>query len=144
LRIIWRSESVAQDTQVKIIFITIIIYWGKAIFILHIILYLTTWIYFINCNIAPYSYFPHVLSLYILYVELQTMQYFNCIIDCNIVPYSYLSHVLSLHGLYIELQTLKYIKCIIKFNIVPYIYFLIFCPYISCIYSYRLWNVLTV
>ena len=43
----------------------------------------------INCNIVPYSYFPHVLSLYIMYTQLQTVKCINFIINCNIVPYSY-------------------------------------------------------
>jgi len=41
----------------------------------------------IKCNIVPYSYFRHVLSLHILYIQLQTVKYINCIIiNCNIVP----------------------------------------------------------
>jgi len=73
----------------------------------------------INCNIVPYSYFPHVLSLHILYIQLQTLKYINCIINCNIVPHSYFPHILSLYILYIQLQTVKYINCII----VPHSYF---------------------
>ena len=30
---------------------------------------------YINCNIVPYSYFPHVLLLHILHVHLQTYKY---------------------------------------------------------------------
>ena len=35
----------------------------------------------------PYSYFPHVSSLQILYIQLQTLKYIYCIINCNIAPY---------------------------------------------------------
>jgi len=48
-----------------------------------------------------------------MYIQLQTLNYINCIINCNIVPYSYFHYVLSLHILYIELQTLKCILCIL-------------------------------
>jgi len=52
-------------------------------------LYTATDFKFINCiikyNTLPYSYFPHVLSLHILYIKLQTVKYINCIINCNIV-----------------------------------------------------------
>jgi len=106
-------------------------------------IWLTEYI-FMKCIIFPHSYFSHVLLLRILYIQLQTVKCINCIINCNIVPYSYFPHVLLLHILYIQLQTVKCINCIINCNIVPYSYFLMFCYYISCIYSYRLWNVLTV
>ena len=98
----------------------------------------------INCNIVPDSYFPHVLSLHILYIQLQTVKCINCIINCNIVPYSYFPHVLSLHILYIQLQTVKCINCIINCNIVPIHISHMFCHYISSIYSYRLQNILNV
>ena len=98
----------------------------------------------INCNIVPYSYFPHVLSLHILYIQLQTLKCINCIINCNVVPCSYFPHVLSLHILYIQLQTSKYINCTINSNIVQYSYFPHVLCQISCIYSYRLRNILTV
>jgi len=78
---------------------------------------------YINCNIFPYSYFPHVLSLHILYIQLQTVKCINCIINCKIFPYSYFPHVLSLHILYTQLQTVKCINCIINCNIVLYSYF---------------------
>ena len=77
----------------------------------------------INCNIVPYSYFPHVLSLHILYIQLQTVKCINCIINCNIVPYSYFPHVLSLNILYIQLQIVKFINYIIKSNTVLHSYF---------------------
>jgi hypothetical protein len=73
---------------------------------------------FISIYIVPYSYFPHVLSLHILYIQLQTVKCINCIINCNIVPYSYFHNVMYLHILYIYLQTLKYIN----WNTVPYSY----------------------
>jgi hypothetical protein len=92
--------------------------------VLHIIVNLTIWIYatFIHCNIVPYSYFPHVLLLHMLYIQLQTLKCINSIINCNIVPYPYFPHVLSLHILYIQLQTVKYINWIINCNIFPYLY----------------------
>jgi hypothetical protein len=78
------------------------------------------YIHIINCNIVTYPYFPPVLSLHILHIQLQTVKYIDCIINCNIVTYPYFPPVLSLHILYIQLQTVKYIGCIINCNIVPY------------------------
>jgi len=108
----------------------------------------------INCNIVPYSYFPYVMLLHILHIHLQILKCINCVIEtlkcikcninCNIVPYSYISHVLLLHILYIHLQTLKYINCIINCNIAVTNMSLTFYYYISCIYTYKFWNVLTV
>ena len=66
--------------------------------------------YIINCNIFPYLYFPHVLLLHILYIQLQTVKCINYIINCNIFPYSYFPLVLLLHILYIQLQTVKCIR----------------------------------
>ena len=40
-------------------------------------------IFFFNSTIVQYSYFPHVLSLHILYVQLQTVKYINCINNNN-------------------------------------------------------------
>ena len=77
----------------------------------------------IKCNIVQFSYFPHVLLLHNLYIELQTVKYINCIINCNIVQFSYFPHVLLLHNLYIQLQTVNYITRIINCNIVQYSYF---------------------
>ena len=74
-------------------------------------------------NIVPYSYFPHILFLNVLYIQLHNFKYINCIINCNIVPYSYFPHILALHILYIQLQTVKCINCIINCNILPYSYF---------------------
>ena len=45
----------------------------------------------IVCNKVLYSFFPHVLSLHILCIQLQTVKYINCIINCNIVKYSLLT-----------------------------------------------------
>jgi len=90
---------------------------------LHITLYLTIWICFINCSIFAYSYFPHVLLLHFLYIHVETLKYIKYIITCNIVPYSYFLYVLSLHILYIQLQTVKWINWIINCNIVAYSYF---------------------
>ena len=94
----------------------------------------------INWNVVLYSYFPYMLLLNILWIQLQTVKCINCIFNCNTVPYSYFPHVLSLHILYIQLQTVKYINS----NIVPYSDFHHIRYYIFCIYSYRMWNVLTV
>ena len=78
---------------------------------------------FMCCFVSPYSYFPHVLSLHIMYIQLQTLECINFIIYCNIVHYSYLFLFSVLHILFVHLQTLKYINCIINRNIVPYSYF---------------------
>ena len=48
----------------------------------------------INCNIVPYSYFPHGLSLHILYIQLQTLKYIECVINSNIFQHSHFPHVL--------------------------------------------------
>jgi len=77
----------------------------------------------IDCNIVLYSYFPNILSLHILYIQLQTLKYINSIINCNIALYSYFPNVMLLNILYIQLQTVKFINCIINCNIVLYSYF---------------------
>ena len=61
----------------------------------------------INCNNVPYSYFPHILSLHILYIQLQTLKCINCTINCNIVNYACLPLILILLFLYIQLQMLE-------------------------------------
>jgi hypothetical protein len=43
----------------------------------------------INCNSVPYSYFPHVMSLHTLYIQLQTVRYTNYIIKCSTVLHSF-------------------------------------------------------
>jgi len=62
------------------------------------------------CFVSPYTYFPHVLLLHILYIQLQTLECINSIIYCNIIHYSYFFYFLSLHILFVHLQTLKYIN----------------------------------
>jgi hypothetical protein len=105
------------------------------VLILHIVLYRTIWINFLlSLNTVPYPYFPHVLSLHILYIQVRTVKYINC----NTVPYPYFPHVLSLHILYIQLQTVKYIDCIINCNISPNSVTIVLT--FIYIYTYKLWN----
>ena len=79
---------------------------------------------FNNCiikrNIVPFSYFPHVLLLQILYI----------IINCNIVSFLYFLYIKLIIVMYVHLQNLKNIKYIINCNIVPHIhiYIYIFSP----------------
>ena len=82
--------------------------------------------------------------LHILYTQLQTLNCVNWIINSNIVPYSYIPHVLLLRILCIQLQTLNFINSIINLIWSLIHVSLIFCYYISCIYTNRLWNILRV
>jgi hypothetical protein len=69
LKIIYRSETVAQDQQIVTVFVTIIIFWGKAnLYCILFCIWPSEYI-FVNCNIVPYSCFPHVLLLHILYIH---------------------------------------------------------------------------
>jgi hypothetical protein len=62
------------------------------------------------------------MLLIILFKQIQTKKYINCISKCNIL-YLYFRHVHLLIIMYIHIQNLKYINCIINCNIVPYSYF---------------------
>jgi len=60
----------------------------------------------INCNIAPCSYFPYVVSVRNLYMQLQTVKWINCTV-LFISP--------SVISVYIQLQTVKWINCTVLF-----------------------------
>ena len=47
-----------------------------------------------KCNIIPYSYFLHVMSLHMLYIQLYILKCINCIINCNIFLYLFFPHVM--------------------------------------------------
>jgi hypothetical protein len=87
------------------------------------------------------------MSLHILYIQLQTMKYINCIIDCNIVPYLFFHHfILTNYPIYTHLETLNYIKWNSKCNITLYLYF----PHVMLLrilyksIHYIFWKLLTV
>ena len=76
---------------------------------------------FINCNIIPYSYFPHVMLFYIHYMHLKILKFINCIINCNIVPYLYFPHIMLLIIMYIHLK-LWYVFTVLQAVISSQIY----------------------
>ena len=58
------------------------IYWSVTSTLQILCTLLNEYIFF-NSTIVQYSYFPHVLSLHILYVQLQTVKVINCINNNN-------------------------------------------------------------
>ena len=104
-----------------------------------------------NVILSIFIYSPWHVTNYPLYTH--TFKYINCIINCCIVSFLYFPHIKFLIIMLMHLQNLKYMKYVINCNIAPYIYiyiyihiytFPILCYYISCIYTYKTRNILTV
>ena len=102
----------------------------------------------INCNIFPYSYFPRVLLLQIMYIDLPILKIINCIINYNILPFSFIPHVIVkvkfCHYRHSVAQRVGTGIAQLFHDLGTRRIFPILCYLLSCIYSYKTWNVLTV
>jgi len=90
---------------------------------------------------------PILLLQVLLYMYLHSLKCIHFIMDCNIVPYSYYLHIIITNYI-MFIHTCKHthwnVLTVLLTVILSHIHIpLMFCHYISCIYSYRLWNVLT-
>ena len=99
----------------------------------------------ININriyIYIYIYIPHILLLHILYIQVRTLNYINCIFKRNTIPYSHFPHVMS--PLCIYSYTFWNILTVLSNIILPTI--LLSPRYITNypVYKHTNWTVLTV
>jgi len=99
---------------------------------------------------------PILFLQVILYKYLHSLKFIHFVMDCYIVPYSYFPHIIiTNYHICIHTHTHTHthmhprthwnVFTVLLTVILSHIHIsLMFCHYISCIYSYRLWNVLTV
>ena len=101
-----------------------------------------------NCNIVPYSYFPRVLLLQIMYIDLPNLKCINCIMKYNNLPFSFIPHVIVkvkfCHYRRIVAQWVGKGVALLFHDCGTRRIFPVLCYLLPCIYPYNIWNVLTV
>ena len=114
-------------------------------FILHAAFLLDHLNVLLSTSVMSHFYFPRVQFLNILYIHIQIWNTRIFTIFLNVILFHIYISSCYVTTFPVNISTnLKYIKCIFKCNTAHISIFPMFCHYKSCIYSYRLWNVLNV